>query len=72
MGRRATVFGGFSKISMSSISAADSQDRTVSGHEYFSKRSVLAIFYGSISCDTILFLGCIAKCIDRQHAINKQ
>ena len=71
MGRRATVFGVFGKISMSSNSAADSQDRIVSGHGYFSKRSVLAIFYDSISCDTILFLGYIAKYIDRQHAINK-
>ncbi len=54
MERRATVLGGPVKISMSSIFAADSQDRTVSRQGYFSKRSVFDIFYGSTSCDTIL------------------
>ena len=49
MGRRATVLGGPVKISMSSIFAVDSQDRTVSRHGYPSKRSVFDIFYGSTS-----------------------
>ena len=51
MGRGATVLGGPVKISMT-IFAADSQDRTVSRHGYFSKRSIFDRFYGSTSCDT--------------------